>query len=236
VIPASAAALGLLAVLRPHLALIALAVAVPCAIGLGLASPDQAGLFAAATAAGALVAAMRPRNTALRAQRPDIMVPAIAFGVATAGILGVRDTTPIVEGLVLSLVSARHARDGVRRPAHLIGAAVGGGVVTLVVGRPAAGGGIGAVAVGFSLTVAFLAVAALLWTLTAIAMRMARGFQAHPRDPVLAGGLAAIGASIAWLLTHPFDVRPELLFPFWMLLGATIARADGDAQPPLASA
>lgn len=230
---ASAAALGLLAAFRPHPALAALAVAVPCANGLRLISQDEAALFVAATAAGALIAAARPRKTALRAQRPDLMVPATGLAAAIAVIAGLVASAPILEGLVLSVVTARHARDGVMRPVHLIASAVVGGLVIFVIGRPPGSGGMDAVALWSSRPAAILAVAALLWTVTAVGRRLGRGFAANPGDRMLAGALAAFVLSLAWMITHPSG-RPELPFPFWILLGAMIARADGDAQPPLA--
>jgi hypothetical protein len=53
-------------------------------------------------------------------------------------------------------------------------------------------------------------------------------------DRLLAGAAAALGAFVAtWMTSHPMLV-PEVAYPFWILLGAVLARADGNVQPPRA--
>jgi hypothetical protein len=57
--------------------------------------------------------------------------------------------------------------------------------------------------------------------------------RADPGDRLLVGALAALGAFVAtWMTSHPMLVA-EVAYPFWMLLGVALARADGNAQPPL---
>jgi len=77
--------------------------------------------------------------------------------------------------------------------------------------------------------------AAFVWLLLAATIRLLRGLRASPGDRLLAGTIAALGAFVAtWMTSHPMLVA-EVAFPFWILLGIGIARADGGAQPPLAS-
>src|SRR5207247_7623274 len=52
---------------------------------------------------------------------------------------------------------------------------------------------------------------------------------------LLVGALAGVGAFVStWMTSHPMLVA-EVAYPFLMLLGVALARADGNAQPPLAS-
>jgi O-antigen ligase len=77
--------------------------------------------------------------------------------------------------------------------------------------------------------------ATFLWLLGAAAIRIARGLRADPGDRLLLGASVSLGAFVAtWMTSHPMLVA-EVAYPFWMLLGVAIARADGNAQPPLAS-
>jgi O-antigen ligase len=72
--------------------------------------------------------------------------------------------------------------------------------------------------------------AAFLWLLTSAAIRLARGLRADPGDRLLIGATAGLGAFVAtWATSHPLLV-PEVAYPFWILAGVAIARADGDAQ------
>jgi hypothetical protein len=71
-----------------------------------------------------------------------------------------------------------------------------------------------------------------LWLLGAAALRIGRGLRADPGDRLLAGAAVGLGAFVAtWLTSHPMLV-PEVAYPFWILLGGALARADGNAQPP----
>jgi len=77
--------------------------------------------------------------------------------------------------------------------------------------------------------------AAFVWLLGATAIRMIRGLLADPGDRLLLG--AAIGLAVfvaTWTTSHPMLVA-EVAYPFWMLVGVAIARADGDAQTLAAS-
>ncbi|PYQ97901.1 MAG: hypothetical protein DMF96_12815 [Acidobacteria bacterium] len=77
--------------------------------------------------------------------------------------------------------------------------------------------------------------AAFVWLLAVAAIRIVRGAGADPGDRLLVGALAGLGAFVAtWMTSHPMLVA-EVAYPFWMLLGVALARADGNAQPPLAS-
>jgi len=76
-----------------------------------------------------------------------------------------------------------------------------------------------------------IGLAAFLWLLVAAARRLLAGWKANPGDRLLIGSAAALTAFIVtWSTGHPMLV-PEVAYPFWILLGAAIARADGDAQP-----
>ncbi|HXI30075.1 MAG TPA: O-antigen ligase family protein [Vicinamibacterales bacterium] len=82
-----------------------------------------------------------------------------------------------------------------------------------------------------------IGLAAFVWLMAAAAVRLVRGVRAGAQDRLLrgaAGGLAAFVAT--WLTGHPL-LTPEVAFPFWMLAGAAIARADGrvsgNAAPPI---
>jgi O-antigen ligase len=76
--------------------------------------------------------------------------------------------------------------------------------------------------------------AAFVWMLTAAAVRLGRGVRADRGDRLLVGACTGLGAFVlTWMTSHPMLV-PEAAYPFWILLGAALARADGDAQPPLA--
>ncbi|HKB11128.1 MAG TPA: O-antigen ligase family protein [Vicinamibacterales bacterium] len=68
--------------------------------------------------------------------------------------------------------------------------------------------------------------AAFLWLIVAAGIRLARGLRGDPGDRLLAGAAAALAAFVAtWLTGHPL-LTPEVAFPFWILAGAAIARAD----------
>jgi hypothetical protein len=230
-IRASAAALVLLAAIRPHAALVALALLVPIVVALRLASGADAYLLVAAVVTGALISALRPRMTPLRAQRPAILPAAAVLTAAIALMFGVSDTLPFAEGTALSFVAARHARDAVMRPVHLIRAAVIGGVIGILFGAPTGGGAGG---FGASLIVLLTAVMLFVWTVMAFAIRVGRGLWTYPRDLVLWGALSAAAGGIGWLTRDP-RLPPEWMCPFWILIGAIVARADGDAQRPLAT-
>ena len=78
-------------------------------------------------------------------------------------------------------------------------------------------------------------VAAFLWLLIAAGLRLARGLRADPGDRLLLGAAAGLGAFvITWLTSHPL-LQHEVAYPFWILLGVAIARADGNVQAALAA-
>jgi hypothetical protein len=79
------------------------------------------------------------------------------------------------------------------------------------------------------------ALAAFVWMLGAMAMRLARGLRADPGDRLLVGSAAALAVFLViWTTSYP-RIAPEIAFPFWILAGAALARADGNAQPPFAA-
>jgi hypothetical protein len=79
-----------------------------------------------------------------------------------------------------------------------------------------------------------IGLAAFLWLLWAAALRLVAGWKANPGDRLLIGSAAALTAFVVtWSTGHPMLV-PEVAYPFWILLGVAVARADGDAQPPSA--
>ena len=80
-----------------------------------------------------------------------------------------------------------------------------------------------------------IGVAAFVWLLGAAGLRLGRGLRADPRDVLLPGAVAGLATFVAtWMTSHPLLVA-EVAYPFWVLLGAALARADGNAQPPLAA-
>ena len=81
-----------------------------------------------------------------------------------------------------------------------------------------------------------IGLAAFVWLIGAAGVRLVRGVRADPRDVLLLGAVAGGAAFIGtWMLSHPLLVA-EAAYPFWILLGVALARADGNAQPPLAPA
>jgi O-antigen ligase len=73
---------------------------------------------------------------------------------------------------------------------------------------------------------------AFVWLIGAAAIRLVRGVRADPRDVLLLGAVAASAVFVAtWMTSHPLLVA-EVAYPFWILLGAALARADGNAQGP----
>ena len=69
---------------------------------------------------------------------------------------------------------------------------------------------------------------AFIWLICVCGARLLRGIVADSGDRLLrgvAGGLAAFVAT--WFTGHPL-LTPEVAFPFWLLAGAAIARADGN--------
>ena len=224
-IPAAAVALGLAALLRPHLAVLALAIVAPIARALK-GQPHEIEMLAAAAIGGALIAAARPRLTPLGAGRPGLVVPVVLFAGAAVRVAGVTDAAPLLAGMAAAYVAARHARDGVSRPIHLIRAALAGGIIAVAF-RPEPAG-LGGAGVTFPLVAGVLGLGSLIWMLAAFLIRVARGFNAYPADRVLMGAVAAIASFVALLVREPTFVL-ELMIPFWILIGATLARADGDA-------
>jgi len=80
-----------------------------------------------------------------------------------------------------------------------------------------------------------IGVAAFVWLLGAASIRLVRGVRADPRDVLLLGAVAGAAAFVAtWMTSHPLLVA-EVAYPFWILLGVALARADGNAALPLAA-
>ena len=78
-----------------------------------------------------------------------------------------------------------------------------------------------------------IGLAAFVWLLWAAGLRLTRGLRASPADQLLKGALGGLAAFVlTWLSGHPLLV-PEVAFPFWILAGAAIARADGNRRTPL---
>jgi hypothetical protein len=77
-----------------------------------------------------------------------------------------------------------------------------------------------------------LGVLVLVWLLATGARRIARGLRASPSDLLLMGAAVAL---IVFVTARTMSVpllTPEAAYPFWMLCGIAVARADGDAQLP----
>jgi hypothetical protein len=247
------AAVWLLAVVRPHAALLALAVSVPLGpvflAALNAAPVGDTEALVIVTLSGTMIAAARPRLTTLRPQRPTIVIPGVVLCAVAAWsslTTGFADVAYVPEGVALMFAVARHARDGVMRPIHLLRATVIGGLITIAIalGRQQAGAANTAGShVSMTGLLAFdprrgvlgvVGLAACLWMGTAAAVRVSRGLRANPNDRLLVGSAGALVAFlVAWLTSHRLQL-PDIAYLFWILLGATFARADGDAQPPLA--
>lgn len=77
--------------------------------------------------------------------------------------------------------------------------------------------------------------ATFVWLLAASWVRVRRGRQAG--DRLLDGAIAGLAAFVVtWMAGHPL-LTPEVAFPFWILVGAAVARADGHRRaPPVVSA
>lgn len=72
---------------------------------------------------------------------------------------------------------------------------------------------------------------AFLWLLGASAVHIVRAIRASPDDVPLAASAIGVGAFVAtWLTSHPLLV-PEIAYVFWVVFGATLARADGHCSP-----
>ena len=70
--------------------------------------------------------------------------------------------------------------------------------------------------------------AAFLWLLVAIVLRVSKGLHAFAEDRLLTGALAGLAAFVTtWLIGHPL-LSPEVAVPFWIVAAAAVARADGD--------
>lgn len=227
----AASALLLFAAVRPHPALITIAIVAPLLTGLRLAPGWVAETLTMAVVAGAVIAAARRRRTALRPQRPTMTWPAALLAGSLVAVVDVRHAVPVLAGMALSFVTARHARDGVRRPIQLAWAGGIGGALSLFFGATGEGG---VLAIAVNLALGAPVIAAFLWMAAAFCLRVIRGLKANPWDRILLGSTAAIVALVAvWGASGPLS-NPGVLWPLSILFGATIARADGDAQPPLA--
>jgi O-antigen ligase len=76
-----------------------------------------------------------------------------------------------------------------------------------------------------------IGLAAFVWLMAAAAIRVARGCREESRDSLLRGAAGGLTVFVAtWLSGHPL-LTPEVAFPFWILAGAAIARADGHRAP-----
>lgn len=224
-------ALLLFASVRPHPALVTLAVLSPLLTALRLLPGIHVEALTIAAVAGAAIAAARRRRTVLRAQSPTVALPALLFAAAVTAIIGASSASWTLEATALSIVTARHARDGVMRPIHLLWATAIGGGIAVVFGRAYDSGGIGGVS---TTLVGAVALVALLWMLVAAGVRVARGFRANLGDRVLIGALGALALLVVgWVAIAPLQTTGATVCPLAILLGATIARADGDTQPPL---
>jgi O-antigen ligase len=72
---------------------------------------------------------------------------------------------------------------------------------------------------------------AFVWLLVSAAIRLVRGLRADPGDRLLLGATAGLAAFTAtWMTSHPLLVQ-EVAFPFWILIGIALARADGNVNP-----
>ncbi len=242
------AVLWLLAVIRPHAALLVLAVTVPLLRGLNSVQVDTEAIVILILS-GTMIAAVRTPLTTLEPQRPAIAIPGIVLSVVAVWsslAIYIVYVTYVPEGVALMLAVARHARDGVMRPIHLLRATAIGALImsAITLGLPPTRA---VNAAGSPLSVTDLlatavdprhgalggvGLAALLWMGTAAAVRISRGLKASPNDRLLLGSAGALVAFVVACLTSHW-LRPEAAFLFWILLGATLARADGDAQPPL---
>jgi hypothetical protein len=91
------------------------------------------------------------------------------------------------------------------------------------------GSGIFAFSIGEA-ELALIAIAVLL--LLAAIVRLAQGMWADPGDRLLIGALGGIVAFVVLLVTTLPPPAVGWLYPFFILLGAALARANGDLRVP----
>jgi hypothetical protein len=71
---------------------------------------------------------------------------------------------------------------------------------------------------------------AFVWLIGASAGRLRQGLRACPNDRVAAGAAVGLAAFVVtWMAGHPL-LTPEVAVPFWILVGAAIARADQNRE------
>src|SRR5205814_1972488 len=80
-----------------------------------------------------------------------------------------------------------------------------------------------------------VAFAMLLGLLAISAIRLVNGIRADRGDRLLIGTAAGLAAFVATMWTMRPPVLSTIPYPFWIVLGAAIARADGDADVTLPS-
>lgn len=122
--------------------------------------------------------------------------------------------------------ASRSRRPGLRRAGWIVAAAV------MLAAMPAdapRGSGAWAFAIGEAeLALIAAAVLLLLWAI----VRLAQGVRADPGDRLLIGALAGIVAFVVLLVTTLPPPPVGWLYPFFILLGAALARANGNLRVP----
>jgi hypothetical protein len=77
-----------------------------------------------------------------------------------------------------------------------------------------------------------IGLAAIAWLIGVVAIRAVRGLHADPGDRLLMGALTGLAAFVAACAIGRPLLIAESVYPFWILLGAAITRADGNVQRP----
>jgi hypothetical protein len=86
---------------------------------------------------------------------------------------------------------------------------------------------------GFAISEVELAlVAVVVLLIVAAVVRLAQGVRADPGDRLLVGVLGGVVAFVALWVTSVPPPAPGWVYPFWLLLGAALARANGNLRVP----
>jgi hypothetical protein len=169
-----------------------------------------------------------------------VIRPIRFFGALTIGGLGAaclafagwsvaRAFLAMTACLALAFSVNRRPASQSRRPGLWRGGWIVAAAVMLAAMPTDVPGGSGAWAWGFAIGEAELALVAtavllLLWAI----VRLARGVRADPGDRLLIGALAGIVAFVVLLVTTWPPPPVGWLYPFFILLGAALARANGN--------
>ncbi len=124
--------------------------------------------------------------------------------------------------------ASRSEQPGLRRASWIVAAAVMLAAMPTDVPRESGAGAFGFAIGEAELALIAMAVLLLLWAI----VRLAQGVRADPGDRLLIGALAGIVAFVVLLVTTLPPPPVGWLYPFFILLGAALARANGNLRMP----